>query len=128
MKNFFPLLITKEVKWSTSVAHSFIQKEQHQQTKNTKTCRKNLVWILFSWLYAGMRWWHLGLLVKTFIAKVLIYTSYLSSGAFNATTKGSSHSSVTDGSGPPLPSPRLCILYGLVATGLGTSLRQETRS
>lgn len=35
-----PLLITKEVKWSTSVAHSFIQKEQQQQTKTTKTCRK----------------------------------------------------------------------------------------
>lgn len=41
MKIFSPLLITKEVKWSTSVAHSFIQKEQQQQqTKNTKTCRK----------------------------------------------------------------------------------------
>lgn len=40
MKILSPLLITKEVKWSTSVAHSFIQKEQQQQTENTKTCRK----------------------------------------------------------------------------------------
>lgn len=39
VEDFFPLLITKEVKWSTSVAHSFTQKEQ-QQTKNTKACRK----------------------------------------------------------------------------------------
>lgn len=95
MKIFFFLIVTKEklsgqLLWLTVL----YKKNNNNKLKKQKHTQKNLVWILFSWIYAGMRWWNLGLLVKPLISKVLIYISCLHPDAFNTTTKGSPHSSV----------------------------------
>lgn len=92
---FFFLIVTKEklsgqLLWLTVL----YKKNNNNKLKKQKHTQKNLVWILVSWIYAGMRWWNLGLLVKPLISKVLIYISCLHSDAFNTTTKGSPHSSV----------------------------------